>query len=88
MAQFLILGLLLFAIGLATVLFSWFGTTSTTISDALGLVRAFFWIAAGVAALVGGFVFIGLVVIVLFTFLGLGRADRLTGGDVRSKING
>jgi hypothetical protein len=84
----LIIGAVLFALVVGTLLFSWFGETSTTISDALGIARAISWIGIGLAAIAGGFVFVGLVVIVLFTFLGLGRANRLTGGDVRSKING
>lgn len=84
----LVIGVLVLAVGMGLFLYATVGGASHTLSDALALITSVFWIAAGVAMIVGGFVTIGAIIIVFYVFIGVGKADRLSDTDIRGKLNG
>lgn len=55
--------------------------------DALATASAAFWVLAGVFAILGGFVFWGMVMIIVFSYIGLSKGTA-TKQRLRSRIAG
>lgn len=85
-------GLLVGALAIATILLAlWLygrvGGASHTLSDVLALGSSMFWILAGLSLMIGGFVAIGMIIILLFSFIAIGKADRLSEQDLRGRLS-
>lgn len=64
-----------FLIGL--VLYRRAGEQSDTAADTLALGSAVFWSIAGVFAIIGGFTWLGAGIIIVFTYIGLGKQQAV-----------
>lgn len=82
--------LLVIAIGMALgyLLFSTAGQASATANSFFGLLSRVTWIIVGIAAVVGGFLIPGFLLITLGMFLGLGHWNILKEKDIRAMIAG
>lgn len=55
--------------------------------DAVATVSSVFWIMAGIFAILGGFVWMGMFLIILFTFIGVTKG-KATESRIRGRIAG
>jgi len=69
-------------------LYARFGGATSTAADAIALIGKLGWIVAGIMLVVGGFVILGMILVILGVAIGLGRADRISDRDLRSELNG
>jgi UPF0716 family protein affecting phage T7 exclusion len=68
--------------------FKRFGTGGADAAyDGIALISSFFWIMAGIFAILGGFVALGLVLLVIFSYIGFSKGKK-TKSRVRQRIAG
>lgn len=70
------------------LLFQSVGEYSVGANSFFGLLGRVAWIIVGVAAIIGGFVIVGFILVALGLFLGLGHWMILKESDIRAKIAG
>lgn len=85
-----LVALLVIAAGLIVgwLLFSAAGEASATANSFFGFLSRVFWIIIGFAAVIGGFVLSGFLLIALGLFLALGQWQILKDSDIRAMIAG
>jgi hypothetical protein len=75
-------------LGLGWLFFQMAGEASPALNSFFGVLGRVAWIIIGVAAIIGGMVVLGVILISLGVFLGLGHWMILKDSDIRRKIAG
>lgn len=78
-----------FGLFVGLILYNRRGGQATQTSAAFSVFTSLFWMTAGIFAILGGFVVVGVIVVALFFYMALGNYEQATQGrGIRARING